>query len=194
VNKLASPIVSNGIPIVIPVGKEPIQSLALGTKIYVNNAGDNTVSVIDAVKNSVIKTIPVGIRPLFMTFSGRILFVLNNQDNTISMIDTSTDTVVKTLSSGGVSPVFAISNGGNFYVLNAKSNSVNIFDINIPQVIGMNVVEAAGKYSQNNSLTIRATFDKELIPGSSMRLTLDTNRVILLDTVEGKNLTGVYTI
>lgn len=187
------PILLNNLPITIPVGKDPIQTISIGTKIYVNNSGDNTVSVIDTVRNTVIKTIPVGIKPLFMTFSGRTLFVINNESNIVSAIDTSIDEVVKTLSTG-INPVFGVVAEGVLYTLDSRGNSVSTFDINIPKLLELNTTAAAGKYTQNNSITIKATFDVAPIPGSSMRITLNTNRVILLDTVDGKSLTGVYTV
>jgi YVTN family beta-propeller protein len=128
-----------------------------------------------------------------MVLSGRVLFVMNNEGNSISVIDTSTDDVVKTMSVG-ITPVFGVIDTGFLYSLDSKSNSVSTFNVKIPQLLEINTTAAAGKYTQNNSLTIKATFDIEPIPGSSMRLTLNTNRVILLDTVDGKSLTGIYTV
>jgi YVTN family beta-propeller protein len=118
---------------------------------------------------------------------------MNNEGNSISVIDTSTDDVVKTMSVG-ITPVFGVIDTGFLYSLDSKSNSVSTFNVKIPQLLEINTTAAAGKYTQNNSLTIKATFDIEPIPGSSMRLTLNTNRVILLDTVDGKSLTGIYTV
>jgi len=128
-----------------------------------------------------------------MHLVGRTLFVLNNQDNTVSMIDTNTDTVVKTLSTD-ISPSFVTVHTGKLYVLNAKSNSVNVFDISAPQLLEFNTLEASGTYGNNSTITLRAAFDTAPAAGSSMRVTLNTNKSILLDTIQGKYLLGKYTI
>jgi YVTN family beta-propeller protein len=159
----------------------------------VNNSGDDTVTVIDTTKNTVKKTLSVGKNPFSMTQSGNILFVVNKDSNSISVIDTLTDEVVKTLSTG-IAPLFAIVENGMLYSLDSKSNSVTSFDINIPQLLELNTTAATGEYNQGASLTIRASFDTLLSPKSSMRLTLNTNKTVTLDTIEGKHLTGIYTI
>jgi YVTN family beta-propeller protein len=71
---------------------------AAGSKVYVANAGDNTVSVIDTATNTVAGTIPVGSYPsgVAVTPDGRKLYVitpLTPQASTLSVIDTATKVV-----------------------------------------------------------------------------------------------------
>jgi len=181
------PLLKDGIPVVIPLGKDPVQAITLGSKIYVNNSGDNTVSIIDSIKNTVIKTLPVGTKPLYMYLSGRTLFVLNNQQNTISVIDTSTDTVVKTLTTG-MSPSFAIADKGNLYILNTQSNSVNVFDIDVPTLTEINSDVPTNTYKEGDEIILTATFHKNIVTGSQMRVVLNNKAEILLDTVSGQKL------
>jgi YVTN family beta-propeller protein len=50
----------------IPVGSDPygIAITADGSKVYVTNAADNTVSVIDTATNTVAAVLPVGQEPI----------------------------------------------------------------------------------------------------------------------------------
>lgn len=128
-----------------------------------------------------------------MYLSGRSLFVLNNEGNTVSVVDTVVDTVVATLTTG-ISPSFAIVEGDNLYVINSQSNSVSVFDIGAPRLLEFNTAEAAGTYGQDKTLTIRASFDSEPLAGSTMSIMLNTNKTVILDTIQGKTLTGKYAI
>ena len=66
-----------------------------GSKVYVANRGNNTVSVIDAT-NTVIATIPVGLAPfgVAVTPDGSKVYV-TNLNNTVSVIATATNTVIR---------------------------------------------------------------------------------------------------
>lgn len=44
---------------IISVGKYPISSTLLGTKLYVNNRDDNSISVIDTLTDQVVQTFSV---------------------------------------------------------------------------------------------------------------------------------------
>jgi YVTN family beta-propeller protein len=64
--------------------------------LYVTNAGDDTVSVIDTATNTVVGSpIPVGSVPetLAVTPDGTKVYVTNNFDTTVSVIKTATNTV-----------------------------------------------------------------------------------------------------
>lgn len=87
----------------IAVGMEPAEVTfsADGSKAYVANGGDNTVSVIDPVGKSVIATIPVGIEPVgaWVGFDGK-MYVDNEEGKTISVVEVSTNAVIQTIDLG----------------------------------------------------------------------------------------------
>ncbi len=90
----------------VAVGNQP-QGIAVspsGTPVYVTNATDGTVSVIDVWTaflepgtNSVTATISVGTNPngVAVTPDGTHVYVANTNDGTLSLIDAATNTVVK---------------------------------------------------------------------------------------------------
>jgi YVTN family beta-propeller protein len=73
-----------------------------GTRAYVANVEDNTVSVIDTATNTVVVTIPgIGTpRGVAITPDGTRAYVTNLHNNTVSVIDTATNTVMTTISVG----------------------------------------------------------------------------------------------
>jgi YVTN family beta-propeller protein len=84
----------------IAVGMEPAEVTfsADGSKAYVANGGDNTVSVIDPVTKATITTIPVGADPVgaWVGQDGR-MYVDNEEGKTVSVIDVNSNTVVQTI-------------------------------------------------------------------------------------------------
>lgn len=75
----------------LAVGAHPAHVIAdqSGSRAFVTNAGDNTVSVVDLAAGKLIATIAVGSYPhgLRMSPDGREIYVANVQDGTISVID-----------------------------------------------------------------------------------------------------------
>ncbi len=84
----------------IEVGRDPysVSVNAAGTRAYVSNGADNTVSVIDLSNNTVLTTIMVGSEPrgTALSPSGNLLFVANFSDGTVSIIDTVNNILIKT--------------------------------------------------------------------------------------------------
>ena len=85
----------------VVVGNFP-QSVAVnpaGTRAYVTNGADNTVSVIDLSSLQVVSTIRVGSEPRGCCLSpgGNRLYVANFSDGTMSVIDTASNTVLQTV-------------------------------------------------------------------------------------------------
>ena len=79
----------------IPVGSLP-QAVAVDPAtrtVYVTNAGDNTVSVIDEATMTVTHTIPVGTNPdaVAVDPDTRTVYVTNDNDDTVSVIDGATE-------------------------------------------------------------------------------------------------------
>lgn len=87
----------------ISVGMEPAEVTfsADGTRAYVANGGDNTLSVIDPVTKAVIKTIPVGANPVgaWVGYDGK-MYLDNEDGKSISVIDVASNTVVQTIQLG----------------------------------------------------------------------------------------------
>ena len=115
----ATPVVTE----TIGVGDSPIGVAVSpdGTRAYVTNDGDGTVSVIDTSTNTVIDTIPVGSNPRGVAVSpdGTRAYVTNDGDGTVSVIDTSTNTVIDTIPVGSNPRGVAVSpDGTRAYVTN----------------------------------------------------------------------------
>lgn len=100
----------------IPVGNEP-RSLSIhptGSKAYVSNGADNTVSVVSLGGGFgpffVEEVIPVGSEPrgTALSPSGRTLYVANFADGTVSVIDTFTNDVTATISLGTNAHPYAV--------------------------------------------------------------------------------------
>lgn len=87
----------------IQVGMEPaeVSFSADGSKAYVANGGDNTLSVIDPVNKSIEAIIQVGAEPVgaWVGYDGK-MYVDNEDGKTISVVDVSANTVVQTIDLG----------------------------------------------------------------------------------------------
>lgn len=177
----------------ISVGQKPEHIVNTGSKLYVNNTLDNTISVIDTSKNAVTKTITVGNNPSWMTLIDSMLIVLNSNDNTLSVIDTVTDNVVDVLQTG-IHPVSSVQTDQYLYVINSQSNSITPINIDIPHLLEMNSSTNAGTYKEGDSINIFALFDKNILSGSAIKVLLNNNREVILDKISGKKLTGEYIV
>jgi len=101
-------------------------------KLYVNNVGDGTSTVIDLATMLPIATIPVGSSPVKMVIVDGKLYVANRNSGTVSVIDTTTDTVITTLTTGGGSWQIGYHNG---YVFVGTSSSVTVIDPAVDSVV-----------------------------------------------------------
>jgi YVTN family beta-propeller protein len=70
-----------------------------GTRAYVTNQGDGTVSAINTTTNTVIATIPVGIQPFGVDVApeGSTVYVADASSNRVAVIDVASNTLTKTL-------------------------------------------------------------------------------------------------
>lgn len=111
------------------VGAYPTSIVVSSTKIYVSNAGSNTVSVIDRATGA-SSTIKVVSEPKALALSpdGTRLYV--GGSNAVSVINTATNTVLhKVATNGGQIYGLEISaNGQRIYVTNSGKNTVSVID------------------------------------------------------------------
>lgn len=115
----------------IPVGSWPIGLAALpnGNYIYVANASDDNVSVIQTLDNTVVATIPVGAFPTEVAAlpNGNFVYVTNYYNANVSVIRTSDNTVVDTIPVGTNPRGLAVLPDGNYvYVTNEEDDSVSV--------------------------------------------------------------------
>jgi YVTN family beta-propeller protein len=73
-----------------------------GTRVYVTNEENDSVSVINTATNKVIATVNVGIEPLgvSVTPDGKKVYVANGYNGTVSVINAATNTVIDTVDVG----------------------------------------------------------------------------------------------
>ncbi|MGZ5571441.1 MAG: YncE family protein [Usitatibacter sp.] len=88
----------------VTVGMNPSDVVAnpAGTRVYVANQDDDTVSVIETGSNLVVATVPVGHQPaaIDITPDGATVYVLSPADGAVSLISTATNTVTKAIHVG----------------------------------------------------------------------------------------------
>ena len=90
--------------ITLPAGSFPM-GIAIprdGRRVYISNGRGGTVSVIDAVRDSVIATVQVGRRPwgLVLSHDGKWLYTANGPGNDVSVVDTDRLEVVQRIPVG----------------------------------------------------------------------------------------------
>lgn len=117
----------------IPVGRSPygVSISPNGTRIYVSNILDKSVSVINSVTNEVVATIPVGDHPYGISVSpdGRLVYVANEVSNSVSVINGVTNEVIKEINVGQYPTFTAVSpDGGKLYVANQNSKTISIIN------------------------------------------------------------------
>ncbi|MGA1874197.1 MAG: YncE family protein [bacterium] len=108
--------------------------------LYVTNTGDNTVTAIDRMTNSVVSGIQVGKQPkgIVVNPEGTYAYVANSGSHTVSVIDTMThepeDAIDLPL---GLGPsAVAISPDGKYlFTANTESNNVTIIDTDLKRSI-----------------------------------------------------------
>jgi YVTN family beta-propeller protein len=112
----------------VGVGFYPIGAAANAAgRVWVPNAGDNTVSVID--NGAVSVTVPVGALPCAITrssLSGRV-FVAGVNTEDVTVIDEVTSDVISSIPVGQF-PCAAASVGGRVFIGNYGSDTVSVID------------------------------------------------------------------
>ena len=118
----------------IPVGASP-QGIAVhpdGSRVYVANKGDGTLSVIDVATRVVIDTIAVGLGPQMVAVApdGGHAYVSNRDENTVDAIDLATGTVIDTVPVDvGPLGLQVHPDGDRLYVAHALDGTVVVLDL-----------------------------------------------------------------
>jgi YVTN family beta-propeller protein len=115
----------------ITVGHQPsgVAVTPDGSKVYVANTSDNTVSVISTATNQVTATVPVGTNPVgaAATPDGSSVYVTNEGSGNVYVISTATDQVIAIVAVGaGPFGVAVTPDGDVVYVANVGSNNVSV--------------------------------------------------------------------
>ena len=123
----------------LPSGSKPVYLATTETsKMYVANAGSNSVGVIEATQSALVTVVPVGITPVALaeTADGKKLYAVNQGSANVSVLDTGSDTVINTVPVGS-SPIWALlsPDGLELYVLNQGSGTVSVIDTTSDAVV-----------------------------------------------------------
>ena len=117
-NLLAVDTATNTIAPAITVGANPYAAVVnpAGTRVYVSNFSDDSVSVVDTATNAVIATVPVAARPqgLAVSPTGSRIYVAGMGG--VSVIDAGTNTVVTTIPISNAVDVAINTSGTLLYV------------------------------------------------------------------------------
>lgn len=130
-----------------------------GTRAYVANLMDGTVSVISTATNTVIATIPTGNGPSSVALSpnGTRAYASNYTAGTVSVINTATNTVISTIKVGANPYSVAISpDGTRLYANNAGSNTVSVVNTATNAVVATIPVGSAPLTTAFNATGSRA--------------------------------------
>lgn len=125
----------------ISVGRDPYGVSADGTRVWVTNDADGTVSEIQASTGTVIDTIAVGGKPLGVSADGTHVWVANNADGTVSEIEASSGSVIDTIPAGR-EPVGVSSDGDDVWVANPGPETVTEIEASSGTVIDTIPVES----------------------------------------------------
>ncbi|MFD4673980.1 beta-propeller fold lactonase family protein [Lentzea sp. NPDC058450] len=112
-----------------------------GTRGYVTNTVQNTLTVIDTPTNTVDKSIPVGSHPAGVAVApgGGFAYVTNYLDGTVSVVDTATLTVTATIAVGSnADGVVVTKDGSAVYVTHDQPgpSKVSVIDTTSNAVVG----------------------------------------------------------
>ena len=120
----------------VAVGRFP-GAMTFSTVLYVANAGDGTVTVIDPSTPVPTPPITVGPQPSSLATSpdGRLLYVADSGSDDVMVIDTATRTLVTTVPVGRA-PSAVVANARQVWVANRGEGTVSVLDAATRAVTG----------------------------------------------------------
>ena len=127
-----------------------------GTRVWVTNVGEDTVSEIEASTGEVIHTIPVGSYPRGVFSDGTHVWVGAYYENTVSEIEASSGTVIRTIPVGR-GPDAVSSDGIHVWVANFNENTVTEIptDYILPPEASIESPAGGGTYLQGAVVTTK---------------------------------------
>ena len=178
----------------IALGGYPAGAVASpdGSRLYVVNMGNNTVSVIDTTSNTVAENIDIAATPHNIAISrdGRYVYVSNHANgavvaSTVSVIDTNTNTVTTTITipdpdGHNYGSYLAVSpDGSQLFVANRADQSISVVDATTNTVISTRNVGYCG-----DGEMVFAPDGRLYVNESSAVVVLDPVSMTVLDTVD----------
>ncbi len=137
--------------------------LLSGTRIYIANRGDDTVSSFppESTATPIITSLPTGSAPTFVASTQTaVVYIANSGNNTVSVVNTTTNVVTSTIAVGTDPVAMAeLPNGNRLYVANAGTggaggsiSSINTVDysVNLP-LAGATWVSPAWLVARNDN-------------------------------------------
>jgi YVTN family beta-propeller protein len=125
---------------VIPAGRgsEGFDVSPDGRKIWVANAQDQTLTIIDALAKKPVQTLPIALRGanrLKFTPDGKMVFVSGAGDGKVLVIDAAARKLIKTLQPGtGAEGILMEPDGGRAFVALSPNNKVAVVDLRTLEV------------------------------------------------------------
>ncbi|QQS60705.1 hypothetical protein IPN41_01895 [Candidatus Falkowbacteria bacterium] len=185
----------------IPVGTTPYFTCAYGGKLYVPNRASGTVSVINSSSDTVVGTLATANDgPSSCVVFGSRIYVMQdrNPNNSITVIDGLTDTVVQHVTTG-YKPFYGTIAGNKLYTSNNWSDDFTVIDTTtisteLPNLVSFTTDSADGMYNENDTIEIQANFGQTLLAGSTMTVQLNSGGSVVLNSVAGSQLYGLYTV
>lgn len=129
--------VTNAVRATIPVGRSPnpLDILPDGSKAYIGNTFDNTLSRIDTATDTVGNTISTtgtqafDITVLVVTPNGLKNYIVNQRSNTVTVVNNTSETAIATIPVGDRPLNIAITPAGTkAYVLNFNDGTVSVIN------------------------------------------------------------------
>jgi YVTN family beta-propeller protein len=104
-----------------------------GRRVYVNNLGDDTMSVVDIEAGEVVATIPMGDLPfnVLVSQNGKRVYVGVIFSNYIAVIDTDTNTVIDEIPVPTPNGMAFSRNRQSIYVTNVFANTIQ--EVSLPE-------------------------------------------------------------
>lgn len=183
----------------IGVGRMPAHVITdkPGTRAFVTNGGDNTVSVIDLVQRRLIKSIAVGASPHGLRISpdGQTIQVANTGDGTVSVVSVNglSETARIPVGKGPVQVAFT-PDGRFTYVTLRDENSTAVIDNASRQVVAKIAVGPGPIQvfaAQDGREVYVANQGTKATPGSTVSVIDTASRTVVAVIVTGEGAHGV---
>jgi YVTN family beta-propeller protein len=181
----------------IGVAAQPYFILAVGKKIYVPSSQTGNISVVDTDTNTVIETLTTTGGPNYMTVIGNTLYVTGSTSGSVDIVDTTIDEIVSTITTDSLIMNYGTAVADKVYV--GINNRMLVLDNAqlphaIPALLSFTSTAASGTYTTGQTINITATFDRNIKPGSTMTVALNSGGSATLTNVSGSTLSGTYTV